>query len=82
VAYGCLLKGDPTAPFIEAFRDRLREPGWIDSLTVHVEQRDALGSQDMLAASRRERVDKPVEANLGLSNGVIKQVTLAKFCCS
>jgi hypothetical protein len=61
VAYVYLFKEGPTAPFLEAFRDRMRENGWIDGQTVRIEARDALGDPERLAAIMRELVDSRVD---------------------
>lgn len=61
VAYVYLFKEGPTAPFFEAFRGRMRELGWVDGQNVHIEPRDAQGSQDKLAAIMRELVDSQVD---------------------
>jgi putative ABC transport system substrate-binding protein len=61
IAYVYLFKEGPTAPFLEAFRDRMRELGWVDGQNVHIESRDALGSQDKLAVIMRELVDSQVD---------------------
>jgi putative ABC transport system substrate-binding protein len=61
VASVYLFKEGPTAPFLEAFRDRMHELGWIDGQNVHIEPTDALGRQDKLAAIMRELVDEQVD---------------------
>ncbi len=78
VAYVYLFKEGPTAPFLEAFQDRMRELGWIDGQTVRIEPRDAMGSQEKLAAIMRELVDAPVDVIVAMCTPearVAKQMT-------
>lgn len=56
-----LFKEGPTAPFVEAFRGRMNELGWVDGKNVRIEPRDAQGSQERLTAIMRELVDAQVD---------------------
>ena len=61
VAYVWLYRIGPSAPFVEAFADRLKELGWIDGKTIRVSYRDADGDPEKLAAIMRELVDSKVD---------------------
>ena len=61
VAYVWLYRIGPSAPFVEAFADRLKELGWADGKTIHVSYRDADGDPEKLAAIMRELVDSNVD---------------------
>ena len=61
IAYVYLFKEGPTAPFLEAFRGRMGELGWVDGTTVRIEPRDAQGSEERLVAIMRELVDTKVD---------------------
>src|SRR6185437_4668810 len=50
VAYVYIFKEGPAAPFEQAFRQRLRELGWIYGQNVVVDVRDADGSDEKLSA--------------------------------
>jgi putative tryptophan/tyrosine transport system substrate-binding protein len=61
VAYVYIFKEGPSAPFVEAFRQRLWELGWADRQNITIEVRDADGNPDKLAAIMRELVDSKVD---------------------
>jgi putative tryptophan/tyrosine transport system substrate-binding protein len=61
VAYVWIFNEGPSAPYLEAFRDRMRELGWIDGKTITIQAYDANGSQEKLAAMMRELVDSKVD---------------------
>ena len=61
VAYVYIFKEGPSAPFVEAFRQRLRELGWADRQNITIEVHDADGNPDKLAAIMRELVDSKVD---------------------
>jgi len=61
VGYVYLYKEGPTAPFLEAFRARMGELGWVDGRNARIEPRDAQGNQERLAAIMRELVDTQVD---------------------
>jgi len=61
IAYVWIFNEGPSAPFLEAFRDRMRELGWIDGKTITIQAYDANGSQERLAAIMRELVDSKVD---------------------
>ena len=61
VAYVWIFNEGPSAPYLEAFRDRMRELGWIDGKTITIQAYDANGSQERLAAMMRELVDSKVD---------------------
>ena len=61
IAYVYIFKEGPSAPWVQAFRERLRELGWIDGQNIVVEVRDADGSFEKLDAIMRELVDSKVD---------------------
>jgi putative ABC transport system substrate-binding protein len=61
VAYVWIFKEGPSAPYESAFREGMKQLGWIDGKTVVIEARDAQGSQEKLAAIMRELVDSKVD---------------------
>ena len=61
IAYVYIFHEGPSAPWEQAFRDRLRELGWIDGQNIVVEVRDAEGSQEKLAAIMRQLVDSKID---------------------
>jgi len=61
VAYVWLYRIGPSAPFVEAFADRIKELGWIDGKTIQVSYRDADGDPEKLAAIMRELVEAKVD---------------------
>jgi putative ABC transport system substrate-binding protein len=61
IAYVWIYKEGPSAPFVEAFRDRLRELGWIDGQNIIVETHDADGNPEKLAAIMRGLVDSKID---------------------
>jgi putative tryptophan/tyrosine transport system substrate-binding protein len=61
VAYVYIFKEGPAAPFEQAFRQRLRELGWIDGQNVVVDVRDADGSAEKLSAIMQQLVDSKVD---------------------
>jgi len=61
VAYVWIFKEGPSAPFSDAFRARMRELGWIDGQNIVIEDRDAQGSQEKLAAIMHELVDAKID---------------------
>jgi putative tryptophan/tyrosine transport system substrate-binding protein len=61
VAYVYIFKDGPSAPFVQPFRDRLRELGWIENQNIVLEIRDAEGDPDKLAAIMRQLVDSKVD---------------------
>src|SRR5438067_12881704 len=61
IAYVWIFKEGPSAPYVEAFRERLRDIGWIEGKNIVVETRDADGSQEKLAAIMRELVDSKID---------------------
>jgi len=61
VAYVYIFKQGPSAPFVEAFRERLRELGWVDGQNIEIEVRDADGNPDKLSAIMRDLVDSKVD---------------------
>jgi putative ABC transport system substrate-binding protein len=61
IVYVYIFKEGPSAPHDEAFRQRLRELGWVDGQNITIEVRDADGNPDKLAAIMREFVDSKVD---------------------
>jgi putative ABC transport system substrate-binding protein len=61
IAYVWLYRIGPSAPFVEAFADRLKELGWIDGKSIRVSYRDADGDPEKLAAIMRELVESKVD---------------------
>jgi len=55
IAYVYIFKEGPSAPWVQAFRERLRGLGWIDGQNIVVEVRDADGSFEKLDAIMRHR---------------------------
>jgi putative ABC transport system substrate-binding protein len=61
VAYVWIFSERPSAPQADAFRDRLRELGWVDGKTVSLELHDAQGSPEKLDAIMRGLADSKVD---------------------
>jgi putative ABC transport system substrate-binding protein len=61
IAYVWIYKEGPSAPYVEAFRGRLRELGWIEGQNIIVETYDADGNQEKLAAIMRGLVDSRID---------------------
>jgi putative tryptophan/tyrosine transport system substrate-binding protein len=61
IAYVWIYKEGPSAPYVEAFRDRMRELGWIDGQNIIVETHDAEGNPEKLAAIMRGLVDSKID---------------------
>ena len=61
VAYVWIFTEGPSAPHADAFRDRLRELGWVDGKTVSLELYDAQGSPEKLDAIMRGIADSKVD---------------------
>ena len=61
IAYVWIFTEGPSAPFADAFRERLRELGWIDGKTAIIETYDANGSPEKLDAIMRGLVDSKVD---------------------
>jgi putative ABC transport system substrate-binding protein len=61
VAYVWLYRIGPSAPFVEAFADRIKELGWINGKTIQISYRDADGDPEKLAAIMRELVETKVD---------------------
>ena len=61
VAYVWLYRLGPSAPFVEAFADRIKELGWVDGKTIRISYRDAEGDPEKLAAIMRELVETKVD---------------------
>ena len=61
IAYVWIFKEGPSAPYVEAFRARLREIGWIEGQNIVVETHDAEGSQEKLAAIMQRLVDSKID---------------------
>src|SRR2546428_190788 len=61
IAYVWIFTEGPSAPYANAFRERLRELGWIDGKTVVIETHDANGSPEKLDAIMRGLVDSKVD---------------------
>ena len=60
---GCLYNGNPTqsAPTVDAFREGMRELGWVDGQNVSLEYRWADGNLDRLPALVADLVRLPVD---------------------
>ena len=60
---GCLYNGNPTqsAPTVDAFREGMRELGWVDGQNVSLEYRWADGNLDRLPALVTDLVRLPVD---------------------
>ena len=61
VAYVWLYQLGPSAPFVEAFADRIKELGWVDGKTIRIGYHDAHGDPEKLAAIMRELVESKVD---------------------
>ena len=61
VAYIWLYRIGPSAPFAEAFAERMKELGWVDGKTIQLSYRDADGDPEKLAAIMREVVAAKVD---------------------
>jgi putative ABC transport system substrate-binding protein len=61
IAYVWLYRIGPSAPFVEAFADRLKELGWVDGKSIRVSYLDAGGDPEKLAAIMRELVETKVD---------------------
>lgn len=61
IAYVYIFKEGPSAPWVQAFRERLRELGWIDGQNIVVEVRDADGTFEKLDTIMRELVDSRID---------------------
>jgi putative ABC transport system substrate-binding protein len=61
VAYVYIFKEGPSAPFAEAFRQRLRELGWVIGQTITIEVYDADGNPDKLNAIMRDLTNSKVD---------------------
>jgi putative ABC transport system substrate-binding protein len=57
VAYVWIFKEGPSAPYYEAFRERMRELGWIEGQNIVIDPRDANGNPERLDAIMRELVE-------------------------
>lgn len=61
VAYVWIFSEGPSAPYVAAFTERMRQNGWIDGNTVRLEMHDAQGSAEKLDAIMRQLVDSHVD---------------------
>jgi len=61
VAYVWIFTEGPSAPYADAFRERMRDLGWIDGKTVSLEMHDAQGSPEKLDAIMRQLVDSKAD---------------------
>ena len=61
IAYVWLFDNGPSAPYIDSFRSRLAELGWVEGRNFHAEYRDAKGDQKVLAAIMDELVRTKVD---------------------
>jgi putative ABC transport system substrate-binding protein len=61
IAYVYLYKLGPSGPFASAFEDRLRELGWVDGKTIHIEYKDAQGDGEKLAAIMQELAQSKID---------------------
>ena len=61
VAYVWIFNEGPSAPFEDAFREHMRELGWVDGKTIVIETYDANGSPEKLDAIMRKLVDSKID---------------------
>src|SRR5438045_3591356 len=61
IAYVWIFTEGPSAPYADAFRERLRELGWVDGKTATLELHDAEGSPEKLDAIMRGLADSKVD---------------------
>jgi len=61
IGYVYIFKQGPSAPYVEAFRQRMSELGWVDGKNITIEVRDAEGNPERLAEFMREFVDSKVD---------------------
>jgi len=57
IAYVYLYELGPSAPYLDDFRQGMRELGWIEGKNIIIEYRNAGANPEKLAAIMRELVD-------------------------
>jgi putative ABC transport system substrate-binding protein len=65
VAYVWVFSSGPSAPFPTAFRERLRDLGWIEGQNLDLQIDDAQGSQEKLAAIMQRHVAEKIDVIVG-----------------
>ena len=65
IAYVYLYDLGPSAPYLDDFRQGMRELGWIEGKNIVIEHRNAGANAEKLAAIMRELVDSKVDVIVG-----------------
>jgi putative ABC transport system substrate-binding protein len=65
IAYVYLYEYGPSAPYIDDFRQGMRDLGWIEGKNIVVEYRNAGANPEKLAAIMRELVDSNIDLIVG-----------------
>ena len=65
IAYVYLYELGPSAPYLDDFRQGMRELGWIEGKNIVIEYRNAGANPEKLAAIMRELVDSKVDVIVG-----------------
>ncbi|HQR12222.1 MAG TPA: ABC transporter substrate-binding protein [Casimicrobiaceae bacterium] len=61
IAYVWLFGVGPSAPFVDAFTERMAEFGWVDGKTINISYHDAHGNPAKLDAILRSLVDSKID---------------------
>ena len=65
IAYVYLYELGPSAPYLDDFRQGMRELGWIEGKNIIIEYRNAGANPEKLAAIMRELVDSNIDVIVG-----------------
>jgi putative tryptophan/tyrosine transport system substrate-binding protein len=65
IAYVYLYELGPSAPYLDDFRQGMRELGWIEGKNIIIEYRNAGANPEKLAAVMRELVDSKIDVIVG-----------------
>ncbi|MDQ6924008.1 MAG: ABC transporter substrate-binding protein [Pseudomonadota bacterium] len=65
IAYVYLYELGPSAPYLDDFRQGMRELGWIEGKNIVIEYRNAGANPEKLAAIMRELVDSKIDVIVG-----------------
>jgi putative tryptophan/tyrosine transport system substrate-binding protein len=66
VAYVYLFNVGPSAPWVQPFRERMRELGWQDGTNVRIEEYNAHGNGDKLLSIMKDLADSKVDVILAV----------------
>lgn len=65
IAYVYLYELGPSAPYLDDFRQGMRELGWIEGKNIIIEYRNAGANPEKLAAIMRELADSNIDVIVG-----------------